>query len=249
MSLLGKDFRLLLIGDSTDRQLLSNLCETFRSRVTNYTNGPREFLKQNGVFCRIGSRSAVGQFHNFGVEEPPYWHVWKTHVASGVSNHSFERIRQDCIGFRDVARGDPSVVMVRSASWDYSRWWQDVGMPQTPPDQWCHGGLVDHWRSALADYLQLVRATFPRATLLWRTDAFDHDAYAAHKFHRTSPDCVGAMNQASKHVAHRQGYHVLDVASMLPSPHTAEGIHFTQTRIMQALWALIFSFLKDIDAE
>ena len=115
-SLVGDEFRMLLIGDSTDRQLLSSLCETFRSRMANFTNGPREMIKQNGVFCQFGSGSVVGQFHNFGVEEPPYWHVWKSHMASGVSNHSFERIRKDCTGFRGVARGDPSLVMVRSAS-------------------------------------------------------------------------------------------------------------------------------------
>jgi|EP00966_Prymnesium_polylepis_P282386 hypothetical protein len=163
-------------------------------------------------------------------------------MASGIRNQSFERIRHDCTRFREVAAGDPSFVMVCSAAWDYSRWWQDAGQPRDT--SWCHGGLVDKWRSALADYLRLVRVTFRNATLIWRTDAYDHEAYSSGKFYRTSPECVGAMNQASRYEAHRQGYHIFDVASMLPKPRTAEGIHFADAKVMRAIWSLIFSFVK-----
>lgn len=210
--------RILLIGDSNDRQLIEFLCRTFNKAVRVYIPG-----HNNGMYCDSSSSSlerepasglTVGHCHHFGVDGPPYWPRWEAHAEKGVQNVSAGRVAHDCTRFRRAAGGNPTHVFVRSAAWDYARWWYFEGnQSKNSPTAWCHGGLIDRWRNALAAFLKIVRSTFHTAALFIRTDAFDHKAYIGKTAYFVSPDCVGGMNQASREVAHQLGIGILDLAS------------------------------------
>lgn len=168
----------------------------------------------------------------------------------GVQNVSAGRVAHDCTRFRRAAGGNPTHVFVRSAAWDYARWWYFEGnQSKNSPTAWCHGGLIDRWRNALAAFLKIVRSTFHTAALFIRTDAFDHRAYIGKTAYFVSPDCVGGMNQASREVAHQLGIGILDLASTIQTPATKDGIHFDDGQLqarqqMYAIWALILSVLQ-----
>ena len=252
----------LMLGDSRDRFLVDHLCQCRRSRE--WIPGGSDINGRNGVLCQLWAGGAVGHFHNFGVGLEPYPAQWLAHLVPGCSataesgkvlclrNNSFQRVQHDVTLFRHAVRGrpaaDPSLIVVHSDAWEHSKWWIKAGMPKHT--HWCDLRHVTAWMPFALAYLKTVQQTFPRATVVWRTDTFPHAHFAAGQFYKASPECVGAMNQAMRHAAPRQGVHVLELDAVFRAfRYDWDGVHPDRNAVTQsdAIWALIYSILHLVE--
>ena len=92
-----------------------------------------------------------------------------------------------------------------------------AGMPNDT--DWCTLRHVTAWLPFALAYLQQA---FPQSVVVWRTDTFP----LCVPFVRASPDCVGAMNQAMRRAAPKQGVRDLDFDTTFRSfLYDWDGVH------------------------
>jgi hypothetical protein len=178
---------ILLLGDSTDRQIIEQWCPRWskNSRIEvwmpqNKTTGrpirddhPRlvQAVWDNaGLRCRPRPNVTIGTYLHYGVSEPPYWkfaHTYNPELVDDVSldwgSTTNERVQNDVPKFFRECHGERRVVVVQSYLWDLARQWFIYDTEQPPME------MIAAWADNVTHLVQKVRAAVPPGTLVgWR---------------------------------------------------------------------------------
>jgi hypothetical protein len=180
---------ILLLGDSTDRQIIEQWCPRWSQSAgkkievwmpQNKTTGrqirdPRlvqAVWNNAGLRCRPRPNITIGTYLHYGVSEPPYWKFAHTYNQQLVHDQNpsldwgsttNERVQNDVPKFFRECSGDRRVVVVQSYLWDLARQWFIYDTEQPPME------MIAAWAVNVTHLVQRVRAAVPPGTLVgWR---------------------------------------------------------------------------------
>ena len=118
---------LLMLGDSTARELMVKACRYFRQQPYTFVRSGDRARNKDYHMCRLlanetegGSRTGrsalelpIGSFSHYGVTGPPYWD-YAYPLYRWLANNTFDQLRLNAPSFRDAATGgaDPTLVVI-----------------------------------------------------------------------------------------------------------------------------------------
>jgi hypothetical protein len=177
---------ILLLGDSTDRQLVETWCSRWDEQDKTQMWMPENFTfpsgtdkerneeKRAGFKCRAGNfrnnddkkTFTFGSYFHYGVAPPPYWkfaHTYNPNINWG--NTTDERVTQDVPKYFQKCHQEGhskfNVVIVQSYFWDLARQWYLYNTERPPPE------MIRDWSHNATKFVKLIRTTLPNVTVAW----------------------------------------------------------------------------------
>jgi hypothetical protein len=172
----------LLLGDSTDRQILQNWCPRWIGQEQAVemwmpdNEGAVSVLSQPvkdkaGWRCAPQQKFTIGNYLQYGVSALPYWKGAHYNLRDynpnlNWSNTTSERVAKDMPKFfhhcDKVGHNKLKVVVVQSYIWDVLREWEVHQTIRTP------AAMIQEWAHNVTILIDQVRQAVPDALVAWR---------------------------------------------------------------------------------